>query len=81
MNFDLSISSFRVKSEVIITGATVVTAQETHCRSNGLIQMTNMVVFEAIQTKKGGGTMCAVREELNPKLIEEYNDPFELLVV
>ena len=43
--------------------------------------MTNMVVFEAIQTKKGGGTMCAVREELNPKLIEEYKDPFELLVV
>ena len=43
--------------------------------------MDGMVVFEAIRTKKGGGTMCAVQEELNPKLIEEYNDPFELLVV
>ena len=70
-----------LKSEVIITGATVVTAQETHCRRKGRIQMPNMVVFEAIRTKKGGGTMCAVREELKPKLIEEYNDPFELLVV
>ena len=25
--------------------------------------------------------MCAVHEDLKPKLIEEYNDPFELLVV
>ena len=70
-----------LKSEVIITGATIVTAQETHCRRKGRIQMPNMVVFKAIRTKKGGGTMCAVREELKPKLIEEYNDPFELLVV
>ena len=70
-----------LKSEVITTGATVVTAQETHCRRKGRIQMNNMVVFEAIRSKKGGGTMCAVHEELNPKLIEEYNDPFELLVV
>ena len=31
--------------------------------------------------KKGGGTMCAVREELKPKLIEEYSEQFELLVV
>jgi hypothetical protein len=39
------------------------------------------VVFEAIRKAKHGGTMCAIREELNPKLIEEYNDTFELLVV
>ena len=25
--------------------------------------------------------MCAVDENLRPKLVEEYNDPFELLVV
>ena len=70
-----------LKSEVKNTAATVVTVQETHCRRKGRLQMDGMVVFEAIRTKKGGGTMCAVKEELNPKLIEEYNDPFELLVV
>ena len=70
-----------LKSEVKNTAATVVTVQETHCRRKGRLQMDGMVVFEAIRTKKGGGTMCAVQEELNPKLIEEYNDPFELLVV
>ena len=41
----------------------------------------NMVVFEAIRSKKGGGTLCAVHKDLNPKLIEEYNEPFELLVI
>ena len=45
------------------------------------IKVENMVVFEAIRTKKGGGTLCAVHKDLNPHLIEEYNDPFELLVV
>ena len=39
------------------------------------------VVFEAIRAKKGGGTMIAIHEDLNPKLVEEYNDDFELLVV
>ena len=70
-----------LKSEVKSTEATVVTVQETHCRRKGRIQIDNMEVFEAIRTKKGGGTMCAVHKELNPKLIEEYSDQFELLVV
>ena len=39
------------------------------------------VVFKAIRKAKYGGTMCAIREELNPKLIEEYDDPFVFLVV
>ena len=70
-----------LKNEVIKTEATVVTVQETHCLRKGRIKIENMVVFEAIRTKKGGGTLCAVHKDLNPHLIEEYNDPFELLVV
>ena len=31
--------------------------------------------------KKGGGTLVAAHEDLNPKLISEYNDDFEILVV
>ena len=42
---------------------------------------TGFVTFEAIRKEKHGGTLCAIREELNPKLIEEYNNNFELLVV
>ena len=68
-------------SEVKATGATVVTVQETHCRRKGRIMIDDMVVFEVIRVKKGGGTMCAIHKDLNPKLVEEYNNPFEMLVV
>ena len=70
-----------LKSEVKAVGATVVTVQETHCRRKGRIQLDSMVVFESIRNKKGGGTICAVHADLDPKLVEEYNDPFELLVI
>ena len=41
----------------------------------------DMVIFEAIRNTKGGGTLVACYKDLNPKLIEEYDDEFELLVV
>ena len=41
----------------------------------------DFVIFEAIRPAKNGGTMCAIKENLNPRLIEEYSNPFELLVV
>ena len=63
-------------SEVKATGSTAVTVQETHCRRKGRIQFEDMVVFEAIRAKKGGGTLCAIQKDLNPKLVEEYNDDF-----
>ena len=40
-----------------------------------------MVVFEAIRKAKGGGTLIASHKSLNPRLIESYEDEFELLVV
>ena len=70
-----------LKSEIICTKANIVTIQETHCRKKGKIQIPGFVVFESIRTKKGGGTLIAAHEDLNPKLIEEYNTDFELLVV
>ena len=69
------------KSEVNAVGATVVTVQETHCRKKERIQLDSMLVFESIRNKKGGGTICAVHAVLDPKLVEEYNDLFELLVI
>jgi exonuclease III len=41
----------------------------------------SFVIFEAIRSKKGGGTAKAINENLKPKRIEEYSDDFELLVV
>ena len=69
-------------NEVEATGANIVTVQETHSTRKGRVKLPNtFVVFEAIRPAKHGGTMCAVQEDMNPKLIEEYNDPFEMLVV
>ena len=69
-------------NEVKSTGANIVTIQETHSQRKGRVKLPdNFIIFEAIRKAKNGGILCAVNENLNPKLIEEYDDPFELLVV
>ena len=70
-----------LKAQVKLTRANVVTVQETHARRKGKIQIPDMVVFEAIRKAKGGGTMIASHTSLNPRLVESYEDEFELLVV
>jgi hypothetical protein len=71
-----------LNAEVRNTQANIVTIQETHCRQKGKILMDNMfVVFEVIRERKGGGTLVAIHQDLNPKLIEEYDGDFELIVV
>ena len=69
-------------NEVKATGANIVTIQETHSIRKGRIKMHNsFVIFESIRPRKHGGTLCAIHEDLSPKLIAEYNNPFELIVV
>ena len=71
-----------LRSEVLATASNIVTIQETHSLRKGLIKMpVGFVTFEAIRKAKHGGTMCTVHQDLNPKLIEEYSDSFELLVI
>ena len=60
-----------LKSEVLCAKSNVITLQETHARKKGSIQIPNFIVFEAIRTKKGGGTLIAAHEDLNPKMISE----------
>ena len=69
-------------SEVKAIKANIVTIQETHSMRKGKIIMPEgFVVFEAIRKAKHGGTMCAVHSEPYPKLIDIYEDPFEMVVV
>ena len=71
-----------LNAEVKSTGANIITVQETHCTQKGKIKMNkDFVTFESIRSRKGGGTLIAIYKDLNPKLIEEYNEDFELLVV
>ena len=71
-----------LNAEVMNTQSNIVTIQETHYSQKGKIQMNaSFVVFEAIRQKKCGGTLIAIHKDLNPKLVEEHNDEFKLLVV
>ena len=48
----------------------------------GKIKVNEYVIFEAIRkNRKKGGTAIGVHTSLNPVLIQEYNEEFELLVV
>ena len=63
--------------------AAIVTLQETHFGKKGKLndKLSDFEVFEAIRNKVKGGTLIAVHKSLNPVLIEEYSDEYELLVV
>ena len=71
-----------LNSQVKATASNIVTIQETHSSRKGRIKMPDgFVIFESIRKAKNGGTLCAVQEDMNPRLIEESSEPFELLVV
>ena len=71
-----------LNAQVKSVQANIITIQETHCSQKGKIRMSReLVVFEAIRKRKGGGTLLAIHEDFNPKLVDEYSDEFELLVV
>ena len=70
-----------LKCEVTNTKSNVVTVQEMHSTQKGKFHIPDFVSFEAIRKKKCGGTLVAVHKNLKPKLIEEYSEDFELLVV
>ena len=71
-----------LNAEVRSTKANIVMLQETHYKQKGKIKLDKQfVVFEAIRTTKGGGTALAIHEDLKPKLVQEYSEEFELLVV
>ena len=70
------------KNEVSTTGAAIFTVQETEFSKKGKLKINGFKIFEAIRTnKKGGGTLIGVHKSLNPMLIKEYSETFELLVV
>ena len=70
-----------LKSSIKQIDAAIVTIQETHSEKKGKIKLEGFEIFEAIRKKRKGGTMIAVHKALEPVLIEEYCEDFELLVV
>ena len=64
-------------------GAGIVTLQETHFKKKGKLneKLENFEVFEAIRKKRNGGCLIAAHKSLEPILIEEYSEEFELIVI
>ena len=70
-----------LKAALQLTNANLVTLQETHSKRKGKILIDDHIVFEAIRKAKGGGTLIAGHKDLNPKLIVQYEEELELIVV
>ena len=70
------------KNELKRTNSSMFTMQETHYRSKGKIQIENIEIFESIRkNKEKGGTVIGAHKALKPVLINEYDDPFEMVVI
>jgi hypothetical protein len=70
-----------LKSELEHFSAALFTLQETHFSKKGKLKIDEWEIFEAIRKKQGGGSMIGAHKSLNPVLIQEYSDTFELLVI
>ena len=71
-----------LKQELKRCNSYIFTLQETHYVKKGKVMIENFEIFESIRKGKlKGGTMIGVHKSLKPVLINELNDPFELLVV
>ena len=57
------------------------TIQETHYNTKGRVKIPNFEMFEVIRSKGKGGTVLGAHKALQPILISEYSQNFELLVV
>ena len=70
-----------LRNEVKSTKSTIVFFNETNFKKKGNFKMDEYVIFEAIRTKLGGGSMMGVHISFDTILISEHSDPFEILVV
>ena len=71
-----------MKHELVETKSQIFTIQESQFKSKGRVKIKDFVIFETLRkNKESGGTMTGIHDSLEPVLIEEYCEKFELLVV
>ena len=71
-----------LKNKVRYFDSAIFAVQETHFRRKGTFKLQNYHIFEAIRkNKEQGGTMLGIHVGLQPVLIKEYSEDFELLIV
>ena len=70
-----------LRNEIKESNAAIFTVQETHYSEKGKISVEGFEIFESIRKKEKGGTAMGVHHSLDPILIKEYNDDFEMICV
>ena len=78
---DLRMKTKSLKHIITHFKSYIFSVQETHFRKKGRFTHDNYMIFESIRKKEGGGSMLGVHVSLQPVLITEYSDIFELIVV
>ena len=68
-------------NEVKKSNSTIFTINETNFKKKGNFKMDDYVIFETIRAKQIGGTLMGVHKSLDPVLIAEHCDPYEILVI
>ena len=71
----------RITNKLKYFDAGIFTIQESHFTTKGKLKLDDFDIFESIRNKVGGGSMIGIHSSLNGKLVSEYSDEFELLVV
>ena len=69
-----------LKAELKRTEALIFNLQETHFTKKGKIQIDDFQIYESIRQKERG-SVIGVHVSLQPVLISEYSDTFEMIVV
>ena len=70
-----------LKYQIKNCNAGIFTVQETNFKKKGRFKLEDFEVFESIrQNKEKGGTLVGIHRSLQPVLIEEYDEKFELIV-
>ena len=69
-----------LKCELLKTKSTIFNLQETHFAQKGKVKIKDFHIFEAIRQKEHG-SMLGIHMSLQPVLVSEYSDTFEMIVV
>ena len=78
---DLKHKSEDLKNKLKFFETKIFSVNETHFKKKGHFKLENFIIFEAIRkNKEKGGTILGIHNGLNPVLIEEYSETFELIV-
>ena len=77
---DLRSKAKCLKDLVKLFNISIFSVQETHYKKKGKLTLDNFIIFEAIRSKEGGGSMLGIHVSHQPVLISEYSDTFELIV-